>query len=58
MGILGWTPSEFWSATPHDLMAALDGWKERHGISDAPPGLDGEGVAKLRAMIEQDGGER
>jgi hypothetical protein len=28
IGGLGWAPSEFWAATPHDLMAAAE-WNER-----------------------------
>lgn len=31
LGYLGWSPSEFWSSTPHELMAAIDGWNKAHG---------------------------
>ncbi|MCH8998034.1 MAG: phage tail assembly chaperone [Proteobacteria bacterium] len=30
MGRLGWTPAVFWTATPRELLAALDGWMELH----------------------------
>ena len=33
MGILGWSPSEFWSSTPKDLFAAITGWRE----ANSPP---------------------
>jgi hypothetical protein len=31
----GWPPSEFWNATPHDLLAALDGLmgNTAHGLT-------------------------
>ncbi len=30
MGRLGWTPAVVWAATPRELLAALDGWKDAH----------------------------
>jgi hypothetical protein len=27
---IGWRPAEFWSATPHELFAAIDG----HGLAN------------------------
>lgn len=31
MGVLEWSPKQFWKATPRDLSAALDGWNEKNG---------------------------
>lgn len=31
MGVLGWSPSEFWRATPSDLYRAIEGWQEANG---------------------------
>lgn len=36
MGLLNWTPSEFWAATMFDLSAAIDGWRIAQG--DDPEG--------------------
>ena len=32
MGALGWSPGEFWSATPQDLIAAYEGWRKVNGL--------------------------
>ena len=32
MGVLGWSPTEFWDATPIELYRAIEGWQEAHGI--------------------------
>ena len=32
--MLGWTPAEFWRATPIEFRHALDGWKKAHGVED------------------------
>lgn len=34
MGALGWSPSEFWRATPADIGAAFSGWRQIHGAGD------------------------
>lgn len=34
-GILGWTPAVFWASTHHELMDAVDGWKQANGVRDA-----------------------
>ncbi|PZR83601.1 MAG: hypothetical protein DI537_34715 [Stutzerimonas stutzeri] len=31
---LGWRPSEFWSSTPHEFWAAIEGWQAMHCVSD------------------------
>lgn len=30
-GLLGWSPQEFWAATPQDFWIAYGGWQKRHG---------------------------
>ncbi len=51
MGMLGWTPGEFWTATPHDLHAALDGWSEARGQVPGA-GLTAEDVTRLRDRLD------
>jgi hypothetical protein len=51
MGVLGWTPEQFWQATPHDLLAALDGWREAHGLRGSAPPLGVADVTRLRALL-------
>jgi len=36
-GILGWTPRAFWTATPYEVLAAFDGWKEAKGQRVSQP---------------------
>lgn len=31
LGVLQWSPDQFWAATHRELMAALDGWNEKNG---------------------------
>ena len=42
MGAMGWSPAEFWDATPADLTIAYAGWRKMHGLegrtSDMTPG--------------------
>jgi uncharacterized phage protein (TIGR02216 family) len=33
MGVLGWGPDQFWSATLRDFNAAFAGWQEAHGAA-------------------------
>jgi hypothetical protein len=35
--VLGWAPAFFWAATPHEFVAALDGYLERHGLKHSTP---------------------
>ncbi len=32
LGILGWTPTEFWQSTTYELYAAIEGWEESQGV--------------------------
>ncbi|MBI2235344.1 MAG: phage tail assembly chaperone [Magnetospirillum sp.] len=53
MGIMGWPPSEFWAATPHDFQAALTGWQEARG-GGSQADVTAEDVSRLRAMLDED----
>ncbi len=33
MGVLGWSPRDFWEATPADVRLAWHGWCDVHGIN-------------------------
>jgi hypothetical protein len=51
MGVLGWPPECFWRATPHDLLAALAGWREAHGLGQSATVLSDDDVATLKAKL-------
>ena len=34
LGVLGWAPKDFWSATPVELKHAIKGWKSSNGIDE------------------------
>lgn len=38
LGVLGWTPYQFWDATPYELRYALRGWQRSQGIDPDNPG--------------------
>ena len=48
LGVLGWPPVMFWSATPCDVLAALNGWREVHGGGNGASGLSIADVAELK----------
>lgn len=35
MGVLGWSPDEFWAASMPELTNALAGWREANGGGEA-----------------------
>ena len=39
MGILGWTPQQFWAATLPDLLAAYKGYQSREDRQDLRAGM-------------------
>jgi hypothetical protein len=47
LGILGWSPREFWQATPHEFNAAIEGLNEKNGGGSR---LTEEQVAELQRM--------
>ena len=49
MGVLGWPPPHFWAATPHELLAALDGYKEKNGLSE----VEAMGSSRLKELMAQ-----
>lgn len=50
MGVLQWSPSEFWKASPYDLLAAVQGWREAHGgeVKDKQSEDDLEEIREMR----------
>lgn len=49
--MLEWPPAVFWSATPKELNAAMDGWNEKNGNRKvADRAMLG---ARLRELMEQ-----
>ena len=53
MGVLGWSPSEFWEATPSDLYLAMEGWQMANGGGEenAPP--EALTMDELHALMEK-----
>jgi hypothetical protein len=51
MGILEWSPDQFWRSTPFDLSAAFDGWMEKNGNKDQPEPLTREEMNQLEAEV-------
>lgn len=52
-GILKWTPTEFWNATPNELWRGLDGWQLTQGRKrkDDKPKLDQAWNQRLKKEI-------
>ena len=48
MGILHWSPEEFWTSTPHDLLAALDGYR----MANDPDYAGKKSFAEFKAQFE------
>ena len=46
MGALGWSPQDFWDATPAELDAAVTGWRYAHGAGE-PPLFDEEEMDRI-----------
>lgn len=53
MGVLEWPPEAFWSATPHDLFAAIDGWNEKNGGNKGKSKLNRRDVKRLKALLAE-----
>ncbi|CAB4176587.1 Phage tail assembly chaperone protein, TAC6 [uncultured Caudovirales phage] len=51
LGVLGWTPKVFWSSTPHEFTAALNGYSEKNGVPSA--GFTNEEIDDLQEMLDQ-----
>lgn len=49
LGPLGWSPSAFWNATPHELSAAHDGYAKANG--QGPP--DFMTPERLAELVEE-----
>ena len=54
MGVLGWSPTEFWDATQVELYRANRGWQESHGIDpDEDPVDEALTFDELDDLIER-----
>ena len=53
MGVLRWSPSEFWRATPWDLYLAVEGWQESQGVTESPDVEAAITPDELRDLMEQ-----
>lgn len=50
MGLLGWSPEQFWDSTMHDLVAAQEGW----GVAQGDTSWRDEALAmELRAKLDE-----
>jgi len=54
MGVLSWTPDEFWNATPYELQAALDGWSDAHGAGPQAEPMTLEELEELCKLYPDD----
>ncbi len=50
LGRLGWAPTVFWAATPHEFWAAFEDWVEVNCIRRDDGALSDEEVERLEAM--------
>lgn len=53
---IGWRPPEFWAATPHELLAAVDGWNLARGSREALREEREEDFAAFQAGLAGAGG--
>ena len=61
LGVLGWSPKQFWSATPIELRCAIKGWKIANGVDEEAilrkgrPVLTKNEIEELRELMEDHG---
>jgi hypothetical protein len=51
LGGLEWPPAVFWSATPHEMFAALEGRREANGVEEPLRAPTPEEVAAMMARF-------
>lgn len=51
LGILGWSPSEFWSANITEYALAVRGYCRKNGLSVDKPKLDSNWLADLKERV-------
>lgn len=61
LGIIGWSPKQFWSATPIELKYAIKGWQianvvEQETTDKGQPILSKNEVGELKELMEEHGG--
>jgi hypothetical protein len=54
LGILGWSPREFWAATPFELLAALDGYADANGVRKETERFTYEDLERLMEQYPDD----
>lgn len=60
LGVLGWSPKQFWSATPIELRCAINGWKIANGVDEettdkGQPILSKNEIEELRELMDDHG---
>lgn len=55
LGVLGWSPADFWKATVWDVADAYEGWAQANGIKKKHDLPDEESRKALRARLEREG---
>jgi hypothetical protein len=53
LGVLGWSPSEFWSSTPLELTSAYVGYCRREGIGKWQPDPAGYNFETAEAALAE-----
>jgi Phage tail assembly chaperone protein, TAC len=51
MGVLGWSPCDFWGARPADVQLAWRGWCALHGLPEADTACDRATFDALRLQF-------
>jgi hypothetical protein len=49
VGMLGWSPNDFWTASPQEVYNAMDGFLEFNGQKDKPEPMT---KARLNELME------
>lgn len=60
LGVLGWSPKQFWSSTPIELRCAIKGWKIANGVDEEVNDkgqsiLSKDDVDELKQLMEDHG---
>ena len=50
MGVIGWSPAAFWSATPREFWAAFEGWRRANTVDKGGSSLTDEELETLEDM--------
>ena len=50
LGLLRWSPEDFWSATPHELIRAMETYAKIEGAASGPDTPD---KARLQSLVDE-----